>query len=182
MKFLTSVVLSAMIMTTAFAQRGVVAARVDASKPDPPLSTLNTWAESHLTTVIEATSATALTAAFSAFLSSSVSITVNEAAISSADYMALRFGQGLGTSSVQYTGFHRCANSGEYEYGAGVNHYLKTTFCLDEFRWAGSVAALFFNNDIHGKTITSAMNLIIGSDSSASGPEPRRFGLGIRQL
>ncbi|KAJ7037684.1 hypothetical protein C8F04DRAFT_1256907 [Mycena alexandri] len=152
MKFLTSVVLSAMIMTTAFAQRGVVAARVDASKPDPPLSTLNTWAESHLTTVIEATSATALTAAFSAFLSSSVSITVNEAAISSADYMALRFGQGLGTSSVQYTG------------SIDVLTVANTS----------SVAALFFNNDIHGKTITSAMNLIIGSDSSASGPEPRR--------
>ncbi|KAJ7749481.1 hypothetical protein B0H16DRAFT_1551557 [Mycena metata] len=158
MQFLASFVLSAMFMTTAFAQRGVVAARAsaDAAAPTctPPLPPLNTWAENRLTPVVTATNATQLADAFAAFLSPDVSITLNGVATSSAAYQATRTKRGFsGTSTIQYLG--SIAVPGK------TNTSEEGTVCL------------YFNNIINGTTVTSGMNLVIRPDASMNGSDTR---------
>ncbi|KAJ7706493.1 hypothetical protein B0H16DRAFT_1704431 [Mycena metata] len=153
MQFFTLFTLSAMLMTTAFAQRGIGGVRADACDPTPQLPALDLWAQNRFTTIVEAANATALTAAFNAFWSKDVSITLNGVAISTADYQAKRMGRGYG-GTIQYMesiAVPTMANSSE----------------------EGEVS-LFFNNDINGSNVTSAINLVIRPDLSVPGPDNRR--------
>ncbi|KAJ7749471.1 hypothetical protein B0H16DRAFT_1888174 [Mycena metata] len=154
MQFFTSFILSALLMATASAQRGLLAARncTDDAAALPPL---DIWAETHLSAVVHSKNPDEVAAAFDAFWSDDVWITFNGVATSAADYHARRITQGfIVTLDIMYAATVAAptvANSSQ----------------------AGAVA-LYFTNQIGNVTVTSIMNLLIAPDPYLTGNDTRR--------
>ncbi|KAJ7749461.1 hypothetical protein B0H16DRAFT_1888169 [Mycena metata] len=153
MQFFTSFVLSALLMATASAQRGLVAR--NCTDDAAVLPALDIWAETHLAAVVHSTNPDEVAAAFDAFWSDDVWITFNGVATSAADYHARRITQGFNvTLNIMYAATVAApsmANSSQ----------------------AGAVA-LFFTNQVGGKNVTSIMNLLIAPDPYVTGNDTRR--------
>ncbi|KAJ7722190.1 hypothetical protein B0H16DRAFT_1600910 [Mycena metata] len=93
MQFFTSFVLSALLIATASAQRGLAAR--NCTDDAAALTPLDVWAETHLSAVVHATNPDEVAAAFDAFWSGKVWIAFNGVATSAADYHARRITQGF---------------------------------------------------------------------------------------